>query len=90
VNQHFIEAFKARYGGNPDQFAAQAYTGVYIIAEAIKQAGYKAGRDDIKAGFGKVKDLATPLGRFSFNARRDAEHPPALQQVKGGKFVIVE
>ncbi|HZZ83610.1 MAG TPA: ABC transporter substrate-binding protein [Anaeromyxobacteraceae bacterium] len=89
VNQRFIAAMKAR-GVSPDQFAAQAYTGVYVIAEAIKLAGYKAGREDIRAGFAKVKNLDTPLGRFSFTPSRDGQHEPALQQVKGGKFVILQ
>jgi branched-chain amino acid transport system substrate-binding protein len=89
VNLRFIEAMKAR-GVNPDQFAAQAYTGVLVVAEAIKQAGFKVGRDDIKAGFAKVKNLETPLGKFSFTAARDADHDPALQMVKDGKFVIVQ
>ena len=89
VNQRFIAGMKAR-GVNPDQFSAQAYTGVYVIAEAIKIAGFKAGREDIKAGFARVKNLDTPLGRFSFTPQRDGEHEPALQQVKGGKFVILQ
>ena len=73
----------------PDQFAAQAYTGVLVIAEAIKLAGQKGGRDDIKAGFAKVKDLPTPLGNFSFLENRDGDHEPAVQVVKDGKFQIV-
>ncbi len=89
VNLRFIEAMKAR-GVNPDQFAAQAYTGVLVVAEAIKQAGFKVGRDDVKAGFAKVKNLETPLGKFSFTPARDADHEPALQVVKEGKFVIVQ
>jgi branched-chain amino acid transport system substrate-binding protein len=88
-NQRFIAAMRAK-GVDPDQFAAQAYTGVYVIAEAIKLAGNKGGRDDIAAGFAKVKDLSTPLGRFSFNPARDGQHEPALQEAKGGKFVIVQ
>ena len=88
-NQKFIKAIQQK-GDNPDQFAAQAYTGVYVLAEAIKQAGNKGGREDIKAGLAKVKELSTPLGRFSFTAQRDGQHPPALQQVKDGKFVIVQ
>src|SRR6266540_2950724 len=88
VNQKFLETMKAR-GVDPDQFCAQAYTGVLVIAEAIKQAGHKGGREDIKAGFLKVKDLPTPLGKFSFLPNRDGDHLPALQQVKDGKFQIV-
>lgn len=89
VNEKFIAQMKAR-GVNPDQFAAQAYTGVLIIADAIRLEGGKHGRDDIKNGFAKVKNLDTPLGKFSFTSGRDAEHEPAVQQVKGGKFVILQ
>ncbi|HUL61245.1 MAG TPA: ABC transporter substrate-binding protein [Anaeromyxobacteraceae bacterium] len=89
VNVKFIEAMKAR-GVNPDQFAAQAYTGGLVIAEAIRQAGMKGGREDILAGLAKVKSLDTPLGKFSFTPGRDADHEPALQVVKDGAFAIVQ
>jgi len=89
ANQRFLEVMKAR-GVDPDQFCAQAYTGVLVIADAIKQAGGKGGRGDIKAGFAKVKDLPTPLGKFSFLPNRDGNHEPSLQVVKDGKFQIVQ
>jgi branched-chain amino acid transport system substrate-binding protein len=88
ANRRFLEVMAAR-GVDPDQFAAQAYTGVLVIAEAIRLSG-KATRADIRAGFAKVKDLPTPLGRFSFLENRDGNHAPALQQVKAGKFQIVD
>ena len=89
ANLKFMESMKKR-GANPDQFSAQAYTGVYILAEAIKLAGGKTGREDIEAGLGKIKELDTPLGKFSFNSSRDAQHDPSVQQVKDGKFQIVQ
>jgi branched-chain amino acid transport system substrate-binding protein len=89
ANQKFLAAMK-KAGVNPDQFSAQAYTGVIILAEAIKQSGGKSGREDIEAGLGKVKDLDTPLGKFSFTPNRDAQHEPSVQQVKDGKFQIVQ
>jgi branched-chain amino acid transport system substrate-binding protein len=88
-NQKFL-ATLAKQSVNPDQFSAQAYTSIYILAEAIKQAGGKAGRDDINAGLAKVKDLDTPLGKFSFTPGRDASHEPSVQTVKDGKFQIVQ
>ena len=57
-----------------------------ILAEAIEQSGGKSGREDIEAGLEKVKDLHTPLGKFSFTPQRDAKHEPSVQQVKDGKF----
>ncbi len=89
ANQKFLATMK-KAGVSPDQFAAQAYTGVMILAEAIKQSGGKSGREDIENGLGKVKDLDTPLGKFSFTASRDAQHEPSVQEVKDGKFQIVQ
>jgi branched-chain amino acid transport system substrate-binding protein len=89
ANQAFLKLMAAR-GVDPDQFCAQAYTGVLAVAEAIKLAGGKGGRADIKAGFAKVKDLPTPLGKFSFLENRDGNHEPSVQVVKDGKFQIVQ
>lgn len=39
VNQTFVTAFRQRYHKDPDQFAAQAYDTLHILAEAINRAG---------------------------------------------------
>ena len=89
ANQAFLKLMASR-SFEPDQFCAQAYAGVQVIAEAVRLAGLKGGRDDIEAGLQRVKDLATPLGRFSFLPSRDGSHEPALQVVKGGRFEIAQ
>ena len=40
-NQQFIQSYHARYGVDPDQLAAQAYTGVFILATALRDAGFE-------------------------------------------------
>jgi branched-chain amino acid transport system substrate-binding protein len=89
VNQKFIATMKGR-GLDPDQFCAQAWTGVLVVAEAVRQSGMKGGRADIKAGLARVKDLPTPLGRFSFLENRDGNHEPSVQVVRGGRFEIFQ
>ena len=89
ANQRFLKALAAK-GVNPDQFSAQAYTGVYVLAEAIKLAGNKGGREDIEAGLLKINALDTPLGKFSFTPERDARHEPSVQTVKDGKFQMMQ
>jgi branched-chain amino acid transport system substrate-binding protein len=88
ANQAFLKLMASR-GAEPDQFCAQAYSGVLAVAEAIRLSG-KSGRDGVEAGLGKVKDLATPLGKFSFLPSRDGSHEAALQQVKDGRFQIAQ
>jgi branched-chain amino acid transport system substrate-binding protein len=89
-NQKFIDAYKKKYNADPDQFAAQAYSGVYILAEALKKAGATPDRKAIRDALVGVKGLATPLGTFSFTADRNADHPPVIQTVKSGKFEILK
>jgi branched-chain amino acid transport system substrate-binding protein len=88
LNKKFVEAFTAKNGGSPDQFAAQAYAGVYIAYEAIKKAGSATDHKAIRNALAGIKDLDTVLGKFSFTTERDADHVPVVQVVKGGKFTV--
>ncbi|AFM28126.1 ABC transporter substrate-binding protein [Desulfomonile tiedjei] len=88
-NKAFVEAYKARYGSNPDQFAAQAYAGVYILAHAIKTAG-SADSKAVRDVLAKIKDLDTVLGKFSMNEKRDPVHSPVVQIIKNGKFELFQ
>lgn len=88
-NQAFVTNFKAKYNADPDQFAAQAYTGVYILAEAIKQAGTTTDHAKLRDALAAIKNLPTPLGSFSFTPTRDADHQPVVQIVKDGKFTVM-
>jgi branched-chain amino acid transport system substrate-binding protein len=88
-SQAFINAYKAKYNADPDQFAAQAYAGVYILAEAIKNANsteHAAIRDNLA----KIQNFDTVLGKFSFTPQRDASHPAVIQIVKNGQFQILQ
>ena len=42
ATQNFVAEYESRFGETPNQFAADAYDGVYIIYEAIKAAGVTA------------------------------------------------
>ncbi len=88
-SQAFIAAYKAKFNAEPDQFAAQAYAGVYLLAEAIKNADsteHAAIRDNLA----KIHDFDTVLGKFSFTSGRDASHPAVIQIVKNGQFQILQ
>jgi branched-chain amino acid transport system substrate-binding protein len=86
-NQDFVAAYKAKYSTDPDQFAAQAYAGVYILATAIKNAS-SSDSQRIRDELAKIKDLDTVLGKFSFDAKRDPVHQPIVQTVTDGKFAL--
>ena len=83
----FVTAFQAANGGNnPDQFAAQAYTGTWLLATAIR-CGDSVDHAAVNTALGSIKDMETPLGSFSFDADGEPAHNPIAQIVQGGKFV---
>ncbi|MCZ2826111.1 MULTISPECIES: ABC transporter substrate-binding protein [unclassified Modestobacter] len=88
-NQAFLEAYEAEYGAQPDQFAAQAYTGLKLVDHAVR-ANCSAERDDIQEALGQIEDLPTVLGEFSIDENRDANHPAVVQVVQNGEFTVLE
>ena len=89
TSKAFVEAFKKKYGGAPDQFASQGYAGLYIVANAIKIAG-SADRAAIREALTKVKNLDTTLGAFSFDENRDPICQSVPLTVKSGKYVVFQ
>lgn len=87
-NAAFVRAFRARFDRAPDQFAAQAYTGVQLYGEALRRAG-SADPRAIRDALAGIRGLDTVLGRFSFDAGREPQHAPVVQQVRDGRFVEI-
>ncbi|MDQ3030039.1 MAG: ABC transporter substrate-binding protein [Actinomycetota bacterium] len=85
----FIAAYQEAAGGAPDQFAAQAYAGMKLVAMAVESA-CGAEPDAIRDGFTTIDGVETVLGEFSFTDTRDADHPAVVQVVDDGEFAILE
>jgi branched-chain amino acid transport system substrate-binding protein len=92
MSQDFVKNYKAKYSADADQFAAQAYAGVQILADAAKRANLSGDatkdRTALRDALAQTKGVDTVLGKFSFTTGRDADHPPVVQVIKDGKFVL--
>jgi branched-chain amino acid transport system substrate-binding protein len=86
-NLEFISAYQKAFGIKPDQFAAQAYTGTWLLANAIRTAG-SADPATIRDALAGISNFTTPMGSFSFTADREPIHPAVVQIVKNGRFTI--
>ena len=89
VNEAFVAAYDDAYGGAPDQFAAQAYTGTWLLATAVRCAN-SDNPDDIRQALAAIEDFDSPLGEFSFDNDRNPEYEPVVQIVRNGQFEIFE
>lgn len=89
LSEALIEAYGEAYDGAvPDQFVAQAYTGAWLMATAIRCAD-SVESADIAAALGGITDFASPLGSFSFDETRNPVHPPVAQIAQDGAFSVL-
>jgi branched-chain amino acid transport system substrate-binding protein len=89
-NRRFMAAYRARYGHDPDRFAAQAYDSVSIVAAAVRRAGTTGDRAAVRAALATIKDVPVvtgTTGTFSFTAAREPDEQGQVQIVKHGRFV---
>ncbi|MBJ7602341.1 MAG: ABC transporter substrate-binding protein [Candidatus Dormibacteraeota bacterium] len=94
-NKEFVTAYKTKYAQNPDQFAAQGYTGVLIMADAAKRAklsfsNVSQDRDNLRNALETVK-IDSPLGPFQFTKNHDVKQTIWIIQMDGtGGFKLVQ
>lgn len=87
-NAEFIAAYTAKYDRAPDQFAAQAYTGAYLIDQAIR-ADCDANRESIKDNLGQILEFDSILGPISIDEGGEVAQTPVVQIVRDGAFTLL-
>ena len=85
--QVFRKAYVAKYGHEPDQFAAQAYDAMYVMHQAAEQSGTTTDRKKFRDTLAKIKDFEGATGKFQFDEHRDPKMDLDVLQVKDGKWV---
>jgi branched-chain amino acid transport system substrate-binding protein len=90
LNTKFVANYRAKYKDDPDQFAAQAYDTLHIVAGAIDKAG-AADSEKIKAALQATKYTGV-MGPFSFTDNRDPADTSGVVviEMKSGKFQILK
>jgi branched-chain amino acid transport system substrate-binding protein len=88
ANARFIQAFRQSYHEDPDQFAAQSYTAIQVVAEALR-LGHVTGSEPpaeqrrlLDENLQKVA-LLTPLGPFRFDSDHDVRQIVWITEMDG-------
>lgn len=84
----FAANYEAAYEVRPDQFSAQAYTGAWLLANAIRCAD-SVDRTAVRDALAATAEFDSPLGSFSFDENRNPVHPPVVQIVVDGAFAVL-
>ncbi len=89
ANETFVTAYKAKYTDSPDQFAAQAYDTLKLVAKAITAAG-EADPEKIKGALAKTSHEGV-MGKLAFTEDRNPADTSGVVvlEMRGGKFQIL-
>ncbi len=91
-NQSFVQNYRAKYGIQPEPWAAQSYATLYVLANAIKTA-QSTDAAAIRDTLAQTQDFPTILGKsgaFSFNPDGDALYDQIIMVVKDGELQFFE
>jgi branched-chain amino acid transport system substrate-binding protein len=88
--QTFVQAFKAKYGKEPDAFNSYAYDTIILFGQVLREAP-DLERKTIRDTLAKIKDVPSVIyGKASFDTttRRVAGAKSAELVVKDGRFTL--
>ena len=83
----FVAAYKERFKKEPDQFAAQAYDALKIMAAALEKSGSNTDRKKLRDSLTTIKDFPGVTGKFAFDAKRNPAMDVTVLIVKDGQFI---
>lgn len=92
----FVADYRAAYNMDPNQFAADAYDGIYAIKAALEKAEVKDASVDAAALCDKLKTAFTQIeikgltGTMTWGADGEPAKSPIIITIKDGDYVAVE
>lgn len=86
--QNFIKKYQEKYKVIPDSLAALGYDSARVGIDAMKRAASLDG-PALRDAIAQTKEFPGVAGAITLNAKRDAEKPAVVLQVKDGKFRYV-
>jgi len=86
----FREAYRKRYGQEPEAYAVYGYEAARVVLDAIKRASSKD-RAGVLEAVAQTRDFDGALGRWSFDENGDTTNRlMSGQAVRNGDFVFVK
>ncbi len=84
--QAFVEAYRAKYKGNPDWFAANSYDVIMLAAAAAEKAGSND-REAINQALAEIGEYQGISGKITFDENGDVIKPLSIVVVQDGGLV---
>ena len=84
--QAFVAEYQKRYNAVPNQFAAQSYDALGIMAEALKVEGAGDDRARFRDALAAIKDYQGVTGKFSFDENGNPLMDAVVLEIVNGEY----
>lgn len=84
--QSFVQAYREKYGDDPDLYAAHGYDAMIVLAEALKNTGRPTPSEFWK-GMRQIQNFQGVTGILQFDEKGDVQKFPRIYTVNEGKLV---
>jgi branched-chain amino acid transport system substrate-binding protein len=81
----FVDAYKARFGAEPDSIAASSYDAMRMLADAIARAGSTEG-PRVRDALATTKDFPGVTGTITMDADRNPVKAAVILKVEKGRY----
>lgn len=94
--QTFVTDFKEAYDGTPNQFAADAYDGVYAIKAAMEKANVTPDMsssdicDALKTAMTEIEINGVTAKELTWEASGEPSKAPMVVKIENGDYAVVE
>lgn len=82
----FVATYQEQFGETPDQFAADAYDGVYAIKAAIEQTGGDISNEALIAAMTEI-EVDGLTGHMTFDENGEPEKEALVATIENGQYV---
>ena len=88
--QDFARQFQARFHTEAPSYAAYAFDGLRIVADATRRAGSNPTRSSVRDAIGSTRNFEGLLGTLTYSGSGDAAKQPMIMEIRNNKYQRLE
>ena len=85
----FVDRYRQRFGGDPPAYAAYAYDGIMLLANACSAVADPCDRKAIRDALATTHNYEGVLGTLTYNGSGDAIKTPIILEIRNGKYALL-
>jgi len=85
----FVDQYRTTFGGEPSAYAAYAYDGLRLVADACRRAADPFNRRMVRDALGSTRDFDGVLGSLTYHDKGDSDKIPFILEIRGQNLVPV-